>query len=61
MNKSYEALKEFEAPGNGGAISKGQPLILSSKLGDLWARAGLVKEVKIPVPKEVREVKTDGK
>ncbi|MDP2689977.1 MAG: hypothetical protein Q8P48_07680 [Deltaproteobacteria bacterium] len=61
MDRQYEALKDFEAPGNGGTICKGQVLTLSPKLGAVWAKAGLVKEVKAPVPREGKEVKADGK
>ncbi len=61
MDKNYEALKDFEAPGNGGAISKGQLLTLLPKLGEAWVRAGLAKEVKNSALKEGKEVKADGK
>ena len=61
MNKNYEALKDFEAPGNGGAISKGQALSLPAKLGELWAKAGLVKEIKTDSALKGKEVKADGK
>ena len=60
MNKNYEALKDFEAPGNGGAISKGQALSLPAKLGELWVRAGLIKETKTDSALKGKEVKTDG-
>ena len=60
MNKNYEALKDFEAPGNGGAISKGQLLTLLPKLGEAWAKAGLVKEIKTDSALKGKEVKTDG-
>ncbi len=61
MDRNYESLKDFEAPGNGGRIRKGEALSLPPKLGSTWAKAGLIKETKGSVPREGKEVKTDGK
>ena len=61
MDRQYEALKDFEAPGNGGTIRKGQTLTLSPKLGAVWARAGLVREVRNTSIEKGKEVKSDGK